>query len=147
MKLPRLLVIGAAAFLPALAACVQAQSMSPEQRAALDAAERWLVPVDAGRYADAYAMASDEFRKGVTREQWLAGIGGIRRDFGKLDKRTAEKMGFLGEPPKPDVALAPGAKVVILFSGTFARKREAEEEMTMVYEKDGVWRMASYYIR
>ena len=147
MKLPRLFVIGAAAFLPAFATCVQAQSMSPDQRAALDAAERWLVPVDAGRYADAYAMASEEFRKGVTREQWLAGIGGIRRDFGKLDKRTAEKMGFLGEPPKPDAPLAPGAKVVILFQGKFARKPDVEEEMTMVYEKDGIWRMASYYIR
>ncbi len=147
MRLDRLLVIGAAAFLPALATCAQAQSMSPEQRAALDAAERWLVPVDAGRYGDAYSMAADEFRKGVTREQWLAGIGGIRRDFGKLDKRTAEKMGFVGEPPKPDTPLAAGAKVVILFRGAFARKPQVEEEMTMVYEKDGIWRMASYYIR
>ncbi len=147
MRLPRLLVIGAAAFLPAWATCVQAQSMSPDQRAALDAAQKWLVPVDAGRFADAYAMAADEFRKGVTKEQWLSGIGGIRRDFGKLDKRTAEKMGFLGEPPKPDAPLTPGAKVVILFRGAFARKPQVEEEMTMVYEKDGVWRMASYYIR
>ena len=147
MRLPRLLVIGAAAFLPALATCAQAQSMSPDQRAALDGAERWLVPVDAGRYADAYAMASDEFRKGVTREQWQSGMGAIRREFGKVDKRTAEKMGFLGEPPKPDTPLAPGTKVVILFHGKSARKPEVEEEMTMVYEKDGIWRMASYYIR
>jgi hypothetical protein len=140
-----MIAIGAAAFLPALSA--GAQSLSPDQRAALDAAERWLAPVDAGRYADAYAMASDEFKKGVSREQWLSGIAGIRRDFGKIDQRNAEKMGFMGEPPKPDIALPPGVKIVILFQGKSARRKDVEEEMTMVYEKDGIWRMASYYIR
>jgi hypothetical protein len=144
MSVRRLLLIGVAAFLPALSA---AQSLSPEQRAALDAAEKWLVPVDAGRYGDAYAMASEEFKRGVTRQQWLDGIAGIRKDFGNAGTRAAEKMGFVGEPPKPDTALVPGAKVVILFTSKFAAKKDAAEEMTMVYEKDGVWRMASYYIR
>ena len=144
MTLRSLLLLGAAAFLPALAA---AQAMTPEQRAALDAAEKWLVPVDAGRYADAYAMASEEFKAGVTRAQWNDGIRDIRKDYGKLASRTAEKMGFAGEAPKPDGGLVPGMKVVILFASSFGGRKTAAEEMTMVYEKDGVWRMAGYYIR
>jgi len=144
MTLRRFLVLGAAAFLPALAA---AQSMTPEQRAALDAAEKWLVPVDAGRYGDAYAMASEEFKAGVSRAQWNDGIRNIRKDYGKPASRTAEKMGFSGEPPKPDTGLSPGMKVVILFASTFGTRKDVAEEMTMVYEKDGVWRMAGYYIR
>jgi hypothetical protein len=147
MRVRRLFVVGVAAFLPALAADVAAQAVSPDQRAALDSAERWLVPVDAGRYGDAYAMASEEFKASVSRAQWQAGIPGIRKDFGKLATRKADKVGYVGEPPKPEAAIAPGTKVVILFTSSFAGKKAVTEEMTMVYEKDGIWRMASYYIR
>jgi hypothetical protein len=144
MRLCSLFLLGVAAFLPALAA---AQSMTPEQRSALDAAERWLAPVDAGRYADAYAMAAEEFRAGGARAQWDDGIRHIRKDYGKLASRTAEKMGFAGEAPKPEAGLVPGMKVVILFASSFGARKAASEEMTMVYEKDGVWRVAGYYIR
>jgi ribosomal protein S17E len=34
-----------------------------------------------------------------------------------------------------------------MFDATFAGNKQAQEEVTMVLEKDGVWRVAGYYIR
>ena len=40
-----------------------------------------------------------------------------------------------------------GTEVAILFESTFAGKKQAQEEMNMVLEKDGIWRVAGYYIK
>ncbi|MFO1305169.1 MAG: DUF4019 domain-containing protein [Burkholderiales bacterium] len=139
--------------LPLLAAftcAVSAQTMMPAQREALNAAERWLVPVDAQRYGDAWMMAAETFKAKVPRDTFRDGIAKIRKDYGKVENRTGERMAFRGEvpaPDQPDAQSKPGAEVSILFETTFAGNRKAQEEMTMVLEKDGVWRVAGYYIK
>jgi len=140
----------AGSLLAALASVVIAQTMMPAQRDALNAAERWLVPVDSQRYGDAWAMASETFKAKVPRDTFRDGIAKIRLDYGKLIKRSGEKMAFRGEAPAPDQADAqtrPGTEVAILFEATFAGNKQAQEEVTVVLEKDGVWRVAGYYIR
>ena len=132
------------------AVSASAQTMMPAQREALNAAERWLVPVDAQRYNDAWAMAAESFKAKVPRDKFREGIAGIRKDFGKNVKRSGEKMAFRGDVPAPDQAdqqPKPGAEVAILFDSTFAGNKQAQEELTMVLEKDGIWRVAGYYIR
>ena len=65
-------------------------------------------------------------------------------------KRSGEKMAFRGDVPAPDQGNVPpkvGAEVAILFETTFAGDKQAKEEVTMVLEKDGIWRTAGYYIR
>ena len=59
-----------AMLLLAAAVGVGAQSMMPAQRQALNAAERWLEPLDAGRYTDAWKMAAESFKATVPSEQW-----------------------------------------------------------------------------
>ena len=148
--LRRILMVSVVAFLPGLAAGAAAQSLSPDQRQALDAAERWLVPVDAQRYNDAWAMASAPFKAAVGRDDWRDGIRKIRKDYGKVVARKGQRMAYVGEAPGPDYPTTgpkEGMKIGILFDSTFAGKKKATEEMTMVYEKDGLWRVAGYYIR
>src|SRR4030095_2205494 len=131
------------------AATAVAQTMMPGQREALNAAERWLVPVDSQRYNDAWAMASESFKAKVPRDTFRDGIAKIRKDYGKLVKRSGEKMAFRGDMPTPDqgdVKPKPGVEVAILFDATFAGNKQAQEEVTVVLEKDGVWRVAGYYI-
>ena len=127
-----------------------AQAMMPAQREALNAAERWLVPLDAQRYADAWTMASESFKAKVARDSFRDGIYRIRKDYGKVEKRSGEKMAFRGDMPAPDQGDAPmkaGTEVAILFDTVFAGQRQAQEEVTMVLEKDGIWRVAGYYIK
>ncbi|MCC7327394.1 MAG: DUF4019 domain-containing protein [Burkholderiales bacterium] len=150
MSLRSALLVIAAALLPAFAAGASAQAMSPDQRTALDAAERWLVAVDAGRYADAWAMASAPFKSAVGRDQWRDGIRDIRKDYGGIVTRKGEKMAYVGEKPAPDYPTTgpkEGMQIGIHFDSRFAGDRRATEEVTMVFEKDGLWRVAGYYIR
>jgi len=140
-------VVLALAFIAGAAA---AQSMMPAQREALNAAERWLVPIDSERYTDAWAMASDTFKAQVTRQAFRDGIAKIRKDYGKVVTRSGEKMAFKGDmpaPDQPDAQPKPGTEVAILFETKFAGNKKASEELTMVLEKDGIWRTAGYYIR
>jgi hypothetical protein len=134
----------------ATAATAPAQTMMPAQREALNAAERWLVPVDGQRYNDAWAMTAESFKAKVPRDTFRDGIAKIRKDYGKIVKRSGEKMAFRGDMPAPDqgdTAPKPGAEVAILFDAMFAGDKQAREEITMVLEKDGIWRVAGYYIK
>jgi hypothetical protein len=138
-------ILAAAVAWPALA-----QTLEPPQRAALNAAERWLVPVDGERYADAWAMASEDFKRTVPRQEWRDGIRKIRKDYGRVVLRKGDKMAFVGtapDPLEPATQNKPGMKVAILFDTKFAGNRKAAEEVTMVLEQDGIWRVASYYIK
>lgn len=134
----------------ALVAPAVGQGMDPPQRAALNAAERWLVPVDSERYADAWAMASETFKTTIPRQEWRDGIRKIRKDYGRVVLRKGDKLAFIGAAPDPlDPASQkkPGLKVAIIFDTKFAGNKQAVEEMTMVMEPDGIWRVASYYIK
>ena len=139
-----------ASLMLALACATHAQTMMPAQREALNAAERWLVPLDGQRSADAWTMASESFKAKVARDTFRDGIAKIRKDYGKVEKRTGEKMAFRGDMPAPDQGNAPvkpGTEVAILFDTTFAGPKQAQEEVTMILEKDGIWRVAGYYIK
>ena len=61
----------------------------------------------------------------------------------------APKIAFIGaEAPTSDGGeLKPGATVAILFDTKFAGSKEANEEVSVEYEKDGIWRVAGYFIR
>jgi hypothetical protein len=120
-----------------------AAAMSPEERQALNAAERWLVPVDAGNSANAYAMTAADFKATVTRDQWRDGMRDLRKPYGRVVLRKAEKLAYTTPDPKGD----PGEKIVILFGTKFVANKTAEEEVTLVRENDGLWRVAGYYIR
>ena len=134
----------------AFAGLACAQSMMLAQREALNAAERWLVPLDAQRYGDAWAMASESFKAKVSRNTFRDGIARIRKNYGKVEKRSGEKMGFRNEMPAPDqgdAAVKAGTELGIIFDTVFAGQKQAQEEVTMVLEKDGIWRVAGYYIK
>jgi hypothetical protein len=146
----RLRTFAAIPLLLAFAAGSAAQPIMPAQRQALNAAERWLEPVDAERYANAWAMASQSFKASVSQKDWRDGIRKIRKDYGRVVKRTGEKMAFRGQVPSPDdpnAGTTPGTEVSIIFSTKFAGSKQATEEMTMVLENDGIWRVAGYFIK
>ncbi len=150
MMLRRTLLALTMGALVAMSAGAVAQPMPPDQREALNAAERWLAPVDDKRYANAYAMASAQFKSTIDRQKWLDGIREIRKDYGRVVARKGEKIGYYGQAPGPDYqATGPkeGMQITILFTTKFAGNKQAVEEVAMIYENDGQWRVAGYHIR
>jgi len=127
-----------------------AQGMTVTQREALTAAEVWLARVDKQQYADAWSAAAEPFRTSVTRQAFSEGAPKLRKDFGKVASRKGEKLAYVGEHPDhsdPTGAAKPGMQIAIHFDTTFAGKKKAVEEVTMLLESDGIWRPVGYYIQ
>ncbi len=141
--------LAALALAAMLAAHAGAQGMTPPQREALTAAETWLARVDKQQYADAWTAAAEPFRTSVTKQAFTQGAPKLRKDFGKVASRKGEKIAYVGDPPDASdpLAVKPGMKIAIHFDTTFAGKKKATEELTMLLESDGIWRPVGYYIQ
>ena len=127
-----------------------AAAVTPEESAAIKAAENWLAPVDAGRGDASWAMAAAPFKATVTEQRWTSGLRDLRKPYGNVQSRKAQRLAHVGEKPK-DSGATPGGttndQLAIMFDTTFAGGKVANEEVTVLREKDGVWRVNGYFIR
>jgi Protein of unknown function (DUF4019) len=111
--------------------------------AATKAAQRWLALVDAGRYAESWKQAAALFKEKVTAAQWEEAVRSARSPLGKLESRKLASAQFARTlPGAPD-----GEYVVIRCETAFEKKKAAVETVTPVKDKDGVWRVAGYFIQ
>jgi hypothetical protein len=93
-------------------------------------------------------MGAASLKATVGRNEFRDGMRDLRKEYGRVVLRKAEKMAYLGAPPSPeDGGTKEGAQVSILFDTKFVRNRQATEELVMELEKDGLWRVAGYFIR
>ncbi len=111
--------------------------------AATKAAQSWLALVDAGRYAESWKQAAALFKEKVTAAQWEEAVRSARSPLGKLESRKLASAQFARTlPGAPD-----GEYVVIRYETAFEKKKAAVETVTPMKDKDGVWRVAGYFIQ
>jgi hypothetical protein len=117
---------------------------APEKESvAIEAMQQWLKLVDGGNYKQSWADACRYFKGMVTKDQWEQAMKGARQPLGKALSRTlkdAEHKTSL--PGAPD-----GEYVVIRYETSFENKKDAIETVTAMLEKDGMWRVAGYFIK
>ena len=136
-----IVMAGVVAVLAAAGECVRAEE-TPE-KAAQAAAEKWLAMVDGGKFAESWAAAADYFRGAVTKDQWVAQLGGVRKPLGEVKSRVFQQAKSTKTAPgAPD-----GEYMILTFKTAFAHKAEAIETVTPMRDKDGQWRVAGYFIR
>jgi hypothetical protein len=127
----------------ALASVAAASVESDEHRQATEAAEAWLVLIDAGEFDDSWEAAADYFKSVVKKEQWREMMAAVRGPLGDVLSReltSAEHRTTL--PGAPD-----GEYVVIQFATSFEHKKSAVETVTPMRDRDGTWRVSGYFIR
>jgi len=133
------LVVLVVAFLP----CSAIADNSPQEKAAVSAAEKWLALIDAGNYGDSWQEAAELFRNAVTAAQWKQSLQGARKPLGKLISRKVKTATYRTSlPGAPD-----GKYVVIQFDTSFEKKNSARETVTPMMEQNGKWRVSGYYIK
>lgn len=120
----------------------QSTADSGAQKAALSAAQTWLVLQDRGNYSAAWKEASGHFRGTVTERNWLAAMEKVRKPLGKLVSRTLAKSEVSRKHPG-----APEGYVVVWFRTSFERKKTASEIVAFTLDNDGKWRAAGYLIK
>jgi hypothetical protein len=122
---------------------VVSASDSKKLASALFAAKKWLVLVDKERYAESWKEASDLFRHMVQSDLWVASLKALREPLGKLISRKVQSDVYRTTlPGAPD-----GQYVVIEFESSFEHKKTAVETVTLMLDKDRVWRVSGYFIK
>lgn len=110
----------------------------------LAAASKWLSVVDAGNYAQAFAMFPARLRAaGDTAEkQWLAFFRGKRAPLGRVLSRNFVKAQFARTlPGSPD-----GYYEFFTYATQFQRKAKGVERVILTKES-GHWQVSGYGLR
>lgn len=114
-----------------------------KEQAAVAAAEKWVVLVDGGQYAESWKEAAAYFKTAVKQEQWKLAAQAVRAPLGKLVSRKVKTAACkTALPGAPD-----GEYVVITFKSSFENKKTAIETVIPMMDKDGKWRVSGYFIR
>ena len=142
MRLPPIVIRALAFAAAAIALAAPAHGSDERTRAAIEAASAWLVLVDDGQSAEAYAAAGEGFRSTVSPEAWRAAVDGRMAELGTLRTRQPTKVNYF---PAPEGAES-GDWVMIRVIAAFAERGEVSETVTVVrYPED--WRVSGYYVR
>ena len=131
--------------LTAAVICTGAKSAdnSKAEKAAAEAAKKWLALVDTGKYLESWEQAAQFFKVAVTKEKWIKAMEAARKSFGKnISRKLKSSRYYTKLPGAPD-----GKYVVIQFQASFKNKKSAIETITPMLDKDGKWRVSGYYIK
>jgi hypothetical protein len=124
---------------PALAADVE---LSRPEAAAHKAALAWLELVDARQYAKTYAEAARVIRTTFDQDKWVRSISAALPPLGAMQSRVLVKTEYLTGMPGGE----PGPYVQLRFASSYENKAEAQETVTMYFER-GAWRVAGYFLK
>ena len=125
-----------------LGSLAEAQNTKKE-KAAVTAAEKWLLLVDAGKYEQSWKEAAEYFKNAVSQDKWRHSLQAVRNPLGRLISRKVKTQVYKTSlPGAPD-----GEYVVIQFETSFKSKKAAVETVTPMMDKNGVWRVSGYYIK
>jgi len=113
------------------------------KKASSDAATNWLALVDAGEYAKSWSSAAALFQKQVSSARWAETVRGARGELGKVVSRKAPKADYSRTlPGAPD-----GEYVIQQYASAFENREEAVEQVVLMKEKDGSWKVVGYFIK
>jgi len=136
------------------AAAVMFAAERPED-AAQTAAESWLKLVDGGNYAASWQQAAKGLKSAVKETEWNQTAGGVRAPLGKVVSRKLKSREYRDKMTTTTRVIGgrvytwggAGQYVIIVFDTAFARKALAVEDLILVKDTDGVWRVSGYFVR
>jgi hypothetical protein len=135
-----------AVLVAALASCGGGPSADELKRFDAEATETstaWVKLVDAGDYAKSHSTAAGFFRTAVKRDDWVEMMRARRRPLGAAVKRTfIEYAHETSLPGCPD-----GEYIILNYTTTFDKKKNAAEMVTVMRDTDSAWRVAGYFIK
>ncbi len=103
----------------------------------------WLALVDSEQYSESWNEAASLFKVNVARIHWESAVRSARRPLGAMQSRSFLDAVYETElPGMPD-----GKYVVIRYQASFENKADAVETITPMLDRDGLWRVAGYFVR
>jgi hypothetical protein len=109
----------------------------------IEASEKWLGLIDAARYGTAYDLGGKGLKSAAKRKEFVDGMAGMRKPFGKLVMRKPAQFARAHSMPGgPD-----GDYALVSFDTRFVNGKSAQEQVIWFLEPDAVWRVTGYFIR
>ncbi len=122
-------------------------ALPQEEIRAVEAAKQWLVLVDGGKFADAWAAAAPRFQETINKDEWTASLKTLHDELGALEKRSLAKAFLTDKLPESP----PGNYAVIAYDSQFlGRDTPAREIVVLLIEdkdESATWRVAGYYLQ
>lgn len=134
---------GVAAVLTIACLALPARGADEPEKAAQQAADRWLALVDADNYAESWKEAATIFKKQLTADQWESAVKSVHSKTGKLVSRRFRTSEFTSSlPGAPE-----GEYVILKYDTVFEQYKTATEVVVPAKEKDGSWRVSGYFVK
>lgn len=103
----------------------------------------WLAAVDAGDYAGSWHQAASLLQTAVSQPTWESALQAGRQPLGRMKSRLLKSATYshtlVGAPD--------GEYVLIQYESGFEFKPQAIETLTVMKDKDSIWRVAGYFIK
>lgn len=103
---------------------------------------RWLKLVDDGDYGKSFDEMAALFRGAVSKADWEKTMDLHKKGFGKVVSRKVQSKRRTRHLPTGPA----GEYVIIEFESSFEYKSKAAETVTLMRDRDGVWRVTRYFI-
>ena len=107
------------------------------------AGEQWLKLVDGAQYEQTWDEASHLLKEGVDRKYWASSLKESRERRGPLVSRELLGMEYR-QNHEYSAAKAVVDVVVVSYRATFKNKAASKEQLAVVREPDGAWRVYLY---
>ncbi len=118
-----------------------ARAQDSPEKAAQEAAEKWVPLWDSGRWEESYKELAGDTRRDNTPGQWYVYWYGVRRPLGKVKSGKLVEAKYIkslpGEPGR--------GGAVLRYESSFENKESVAETFAVEREEDGTWRV-TYYI-
>ncbi len=107
--------------------------------AAREAIAKWTPLLDSGLYEKCWDELAQDPKEKLSRDQWMTYMKGARKPMGDLRVRKEIKATYI-KSLKPDQDRA-----FIQFEASFNNRASVVETFGLTREKDGQWRVGSYF--
>ena len=113
------------------------------EKAAAEAAAKWLKLMDEGKDAESWDELAATLQAVIPRQLWIGSTAPARRIMGGLVSRTVNSKQYATTLP----GLPDGEYVMIQYNSVFEKKKAAMEVITVAKQEDGTWRVSGYFIQ
>jgi len=110
--------------------------------AEVETALGWLKLIDDGDYGKSFDEMAALYRGAVSKADWEETMDLYGKGFGKVVSRKVQSKRHTRHLPTGPA----GEYVIIEFESSFEYKSKASETVTLMRDRDGVWRVTRYFI-
>ena len=136
------MIIFVVAIVISLLAAASWAANSEKERAAVTVADKWLMLIDTGKYSESWKEANEYFRKSITQDQWENTVRSVRTNTGRMISRKFKNK--LDKKPLPSEPR--GKYLIIQYATSFQNRKSVTEEVVLMLDKSGRWKVSGYHL-